>query len=327
MYVITGGAGFIGSNLAGGLEDRGENILIVDWLDSENKFQNIAKRKPVDVVPPEELFQSLAHHCGNIKGIIHLGAISSTVEKDISLLNETNFELPVELWKWCTKNDTPFVYASSAAVYGDGKCGFYDSLDAFSMNALRPLNPYGQSKLRFDKWVCQKVQNDNGTPPHWAGLRFFNVYGPNEYHKKNQSSMVWQLFNQISARSPARLFASNHPDYSDGEQKRDFIGVDDCVDIICWLIDTPTANGIFNVGIGSSRSFLDLAHAVFGALNRVANIEFIPMPEEIEPAYQYCTRANIHRLRAAGFRDHLTSLEDGVARYIREFLMTGDPYR
>jgi ADP-L-glycero-D-manno-heptose 6-epimerase len=329
MIVVTGGAGFIGSNLVAGLEAHGvEDIVISDVLGSEDKWRNIAKREIRDVVHPDRLFDYLDTHAGEIKMIFHVGAVSSTTETDVDLIIDTNFVLSRRLWKWCWKNEKRFVYASSAATYGDGHHGFKDDQSIEGLKHFMPLNPYGWSKHVFDRRIARVVEaRSEPVPPQWAGLKFFNVYGPNEYHKDDQMSVVCKLYPQVEAGAAARLFKSHHPDYQDGGQLRDFVWVGDCVDVMLWLYDNPGVSGIFNVGTGKARSFKDLAEATFKAAGKAPKINYIDMPETLRPKYQYYTQADMSKLRAAGYSKPFTELEDGVGQYVRDYLSKADPYR
>ena len=328
MYVITGGAGFIGSNIAAALEAKGAGpMVIVDRLRHGDKWRNIAKRHLHDIVHPDHLSEFLAAHTREVTGIVHMGAISATTETDADLIIDTNFRLSRDLWSWCAEHDKPFIYASSAATYGDGNLGFKDDIADAALAALRPLNPYGWSKLLFDRWVATELNNDQPRPPQWAGLRFFNVYGPNEYHKGRMQSVVSQIQPLAAAGDICRLFKSHNPDYPDGGQLRDFVFVDDCADVIAWMLDSKSVSGLFNMGTGNARSFADLAAAVYAASGTEFKVKFIPTPEDIRDKYQYFTQANMSRLRDAGYGGQFTSLEDGVARYVRDYLATDDPYK
>lgn len=328
MYVITGGAGFIGSNVAWALEARGAGpLVIVDRLRDGDKWRNIAKRGLRDIVHPDNILSFLVEHAHEIKAVVHMGAISATTERDADLIVETNFRLSRDLWMWCAEHDKPLIYASSAATYGDGNLGFDDDFAADALARLRPLNAYGWSKLLFDRWVEATLAAGKSRPPQWAGLRFFNVYGPNEYHKGRMQSVVAQV-QPIAARGEAcRLFKSHNPGYADGGQLRDFVSVDDCADVICWLLKTPDVSGLFNLGTGTARSFADLAKAVYKALGLPFAVEFVPTPEDIRDKYQYFTEANMSRLRDAGYQGQFATLEDGIARYVSGYLATDDPYR
>ena len=328
MIVVTGGAGFIGSNLLAGLEARGEGpVVVCDELGSEDKWRNIAKREIEDVVPPAELRHWLDGNASRVHMIFHLGAISSTTARDADAIIANNFRLTSDLWDWCAHRGIRLVYASSAAVYGDGGAGFDDALDPAALSALRPLNPYGWSKLLFDRRAARLAAHRGQHPEQWAGLRFFNVYGPNEYHKGGQRSVVPQFWEQIRDSGRARLFRSHHADYADGGQLRDFVHVDDCVAVMLWLYDTPSVSGLFNLGTGAARSFADLAGALFAAMDRPAEIDFVDTPPQIRQQYQYFTEARMERLRAAGYDRPFISLEDGVRDYVQTYLEANDPYR
>ena len=328
MYVITGGAGFIGSNVAQALDARGAGpLVIVDRLRDADKWRNIAKRTLHDIVHPDNIHTFLAENARAVKGIVHMGAISATTETDADLIVETNFRLSRDLWVWSAEHGVPYIYASSAATYGDGTQGFDDDMSSAGLDKLRPLNPYGWSKLLFDKWVAAELAADHARPPQWAGLRFFNVYGPNEYHKGRMASVVSQIQPLAAKGETCRLFKSHHPDYEDGGQLRDFVSVDDCADVICWLVENVSVSGLFNLGAGKARSFADLARAVYAAMDRDFKVEYVPTPEDIRDKYQYFTEANMSKLRDAGYAGQFLTLEDGVGRYVRDFLATDDPYR
>ena len=327
MILVTGGAGFIGSNLVAALTEAGQRVAVCDRLGQDDKWRNLAKRELEDLVPPEGLTDFLARASGAVSAVVHLGAISDTTERDADRLIETNFALSCQLWSWGAQHNKQFIYASSAATYGDGAAGFDDDIAIEHLAALRPLNGYGWSKQLFDRWVARRLSVDGPRPLQWAGLKFFNVFGPNEYHKGAQASVAWHLYQQVSKGEPARLFQSHHPDYADGGQLRDFVWVGDCVEVMLWLLEQRRVNGLFNVGSGTARSFADLARALFEALGQPQNIQYVPTPEAIRDNYQYFTQASIERLRAAGYEAPFTELEAGVARYVRDYLSTGDPYR
>ncbi len=328
MYVVTGGAGFIGSNIVDGLERRGLGpVVVADHLGDGDKWRNLAKRELADVIPPESLIEYLDANAAQVKAVIHMGAISATTETDVDLIFENNFRLSLYLWQWCTRHGARFIYASSAATYGDGGAGFDDDASPDALARLRPMNPYGWSKHLFDRRVARSIVHGDDSPRQWAGLKFFNVYGPNEYHKERMQSVVSQVYPVARDGGPARLFKSHHPDYQDGGQLRDFIWVDDCVEIVLWLLDNDGVSGLFNCGTGKARSFADLAGAVYAALDRAPEIEFIDTPEDIRDKYQYFTEARMEKLRAAGYGKPMTELEDGVGRYVRDFLHRDDPYR
>lgn len=327
MILITGGAGFIGSNVVARLSERGERIIVCDWLGHGDKWRNIAKAEIEDVVPPEEIASYLNELEQPLTAVIHMGAISATTEDDADALMANNFRLSKFYWNLCAAKRIPLIYASSAATYGDGALGFRDDASIDALGHLQPLNGYGWSKHLFDRWVARQLRTEGPKPPQWAGLKFFNVYGPNEYHKGGQASVAAHLFRQLQAGEPATLFQSHHPDYADGGQLRDFVWVGDCVDVMMWLLDNPEVNGLFNLGTGAARSFADLARAVFAALEQPENIRYVPTPEAIRDKYQYFTEADMTRLRSAGYNKAFTTLEAGVESYIRDFLATPDAYR
>jgi ADP-L-glycero-D-manno-heptose 6-epimerase len=328
MILITGGAGFIGSNLVAALEERGETELVVcDLLGTGEKWRNLAKRELADVIRPAELFPYLEAHRGTVRAVFHMGAISATTERDADLIVECNLRLSLDLFHWCARNGARFIYASSAATYGDGTQGFDDDGSLGALARLRPLNAYGWSKHTFDRRVARLVQQDGPRPSQWAGLKFFNVYGPNEGHKADMMSVVAKTFPRAVRGEPAVLFKSHHPDYQDGGQSRDFVWVGDCVAVMLWLYENPWINGLFNCGSGQARSFKDLTRAVYAALGKEAQIQYIDTPIEIRAKYQYFTEAKLERLRAAGYTRPTTSLEEGVRSYVQDYLLQGDPYR
>lgn len=329
MIIVTGGAGFIGSNLVAALEDRGiTNLVVCDTLGSDDKWRNISKRELRDVVHPDHLMDYLNAHANEVEAIFHMGAISATTERDADAITKNNFTATRLLWKWCAAHNVRLIYASSAATYGDGDAGFVDNDAPEFLAKLRPLNPYGWSKHLFDRRTARIVRDGSEpTPPQWAGLKFFNVYGPNEYHKGEQMSVVCKLYPQVMAGASARLFKSANPNYGDGGQIRDFIYVDDCVSVMMWLYDNPGINGLFNVGTGKARSFKDLAEAVFAAADKKPKIQYIDMPQELQAKYQYYTQADMTKLRAAGYDKPFTDLEEGVRRYVQDFMSKSDQYR
>lgn len=327
MILVTGGAGFIGSNLVAALAERGVGpIAVCDRFRDGVKWRNLAKHPVAATVHPDALDAWLAENGGAVSCIFHMGAISATTETDVDLILETNLNLSLRLWYWCAENDCRLIYASSAATYGDGAHGFDDDNDPAALAALRPLNPYGWSKQLFDGNAV-RLAGQAAAPPQWVGLKFFNVYGPNEGHKGAMRSVALQMFEQIRDHGRVRLFRSHHPDYEDGGQMRDFVWVGDCVDMMLWLYDHPHVSGIYNSGSGTARSFLDLARAAFAAMDAPEAVEWTDTPAEIRAHYQYFTEARMDRLRKAGYDGPPTALEDGVARYIRDYLATSDPYR
>lgn len=324
MILVTGGAGFIGSNLIASLEEHGlSQIVVCDVLGSSDKWQNIKKRNLFDLITTDKLFDFLDVHQNKIEIIYHIGAISSTTEKNVDLIVQNNIRLSIDLLHWCSRHNTRFIYASSAATYGKGE--FDDENTSSALVKLCPLNPYGWSKHFFDRIVFQ-MKEDKGLLSQTVGLKFFNVYGPNEYHKGSQMSLVPQLYQQILQTDEAKLFKSYDPSYPHGGQKRDFIYVKDCVDVMLWLYSNPTVNGLFNVGTSVARSFLDLAYAVFDCLEKGRRVTFIPMPESLQKQYQYFTQASIERLRKVGYSKSFFTLEEGVKDYIQSYLEKDDPY-
>ena len=327
MILVTGGAGFIGSNLVAALVERKtEPVYVCDLVDSDEKRGNLAKHDIAGLVEPDSLLSWLEGEGAATETIFHMGAISSTTERDPTVLLDNNVALSTALWRWAAAQDARLIYASSAATYGDGERGFDDDPEPLALAALEPLNGYGQSKQMIDGDAVLMARM-GCRPRQWAGWQFFHVYGPNEYHKGGQRSVAVQLFEQIASSGRARLFRSHREDYADGGQLRDFIWVGDCVEVMLWLYDTPGVSGIFNCGTGEARSFADLAQACFKAMDRAPDIEFIDTPESLRAHYQYFTEARMDRLRAAGYTQPFTTLEDGVAAYIRDFLQTNDPYR
>ena len=329
MIVVTGGAGFIGSNIVARLcaGDR-HDVVVCDRLEDAalGKWKNVAKHPVADFWQPEELFEQLERHAEQVEAVVHMGAISSTTEADADLILRTNFTLSRDIWDWCALRDARMVYASSAATYGDGEQGFEDDDSLEALASLKPLNAYGYSKMLFDQYAAR--QSDRGqSPSQWAGLKFFNVYGPNEYHKGGMKSVVAQIWPKVAAGEPVTLFRSHNPAYADGGQMRDFVFIDDVVDIVDWLLETPAVSGVFNAGSGQARSFLDLANATFAAAGKEARVEYVDTPESIRDKYQYFTEARMERVRAAGFAGQSTPLEEGIRRYVQDFLAAPDPYR
>jgi ADP-L-glycero-D-manno-heptose 6-epimerase len=316
MYIVTGGAGFIGSAFVSFLNQKGiSDITIVDELGSEDRWKNLVGKKFSSYIHKDEFFPALQTHkiTQPISAIIHMGASSYTTELNMDHLYRNNFDYTRKLAEFALDRGIRFIYASSAAVYGDGSRGFSDSDSETAQ--FRPLNPYGFSKQLFDNHAIKE-----GWQKLIAGLRFFNVYGPNEYHKTGQFSVAYKAYLQAKHEGVVKLFKSYRPDYRDGEQKRDFVYVKDCCEVIWWLINNPNANGILNIGFGKARSWNDLCNAVFAALGQEPKIEFIEMPAELRGHYQYYTEANIERLQALGYKGAMTSVEAGVKDYIQSYL-------
>jgi ADP-L-glycero-D-manno-heptose 6-epimerase len=326
MLLVTGGAGFIGSNLVAALNDAGRtDVTVCDGLGHDGKWRNLAKRQLADIVPPAELPNWLKGR--RLDAIIHLGAISETTATDGDLVIETNFRLSMRLLDWCTASATPFIYASSAATYGEGAQGFRDDQSVSALKRLRPMNLYGWSKHLFDMAVAEHAAKGDKLPPQWAGLKFFNVFGPNEYHKGTMMSVLARRFDDIKAGRAVQLFKSHREGIADGDQRRDFIYVDDVVRVMMWLLATPSVSGIFNVGTGNARSFKDLMLSAYAALGTAPNIHYIDMPEQIRGSYQYFTQSEVDRLQRAGYNGGFTTLEDAVGTYVKGFLDSADRFR
>jgi ADP-L-glycero-D-manno-heptose 6-epimerase len=326
MLLVTGGAGFIGSNVVASLNEAGRaDIAVNDMLGSDGKWRNLAGRTLADFVPPADLLRWLDGR--KLDAVIHLGAISSTTATDGDGVMENNFRLSLRLLDWCTTTRTQFIYASSAATYGDGGEGYSDDWSNGALKRLKPMNLYGWSKQLFDLAVVERAARRDKLPPQWAGLKFFNVFGPNEYHKGDMMSLVTKRFDEAKAGQTIKLFKSHRAGIADGEQKRDFICVDDAVAVLRWLLETPAVSGIFNVGTGTARSFRDLMTAMFAALGCKPAIEYVDMPHAIRDSYQYFTQAEIKNLRSAGYNADFTPLEDAVKRYVTDYLDRADRYR
>ena len=319
MIILTGAAGFIGSVTLERLSRRhGEEILIVDNLGTSEKWKNLVGKKFSRYVHRDQFLSDLTDGKlpSAITAIVHLGACSSTTERDVDFLMKNNVDYSIELARYAATKGIRFVYASSAATYGNGTHGYQDGVAKLS--DLQPTNPYGFSKHVFDQWMQHE-----GLLNQSVGLKFFNVYGPNEYHKKGQASVAWKAFKELDQTGSVKLFRSMNPSYQDGEQKRDFVYVKDCAEVIDWLLDHPEVNGLFNLGSGKSRTWRDLVNAVAQAIGVSAKIEFIDLPENLREHYQYFTEAPMGALKAAGYSKELTSIEDGVADYVRGYLRQG----
>jgi ADP-L-glycero-D-manno-heptose 6-epimerase len=326
MLLVTGGAGFIGSNVVAALNDAGRrDVVVCDILGHDGKWRNLAKRQLADFVPPAELIDWLKGR--RLDAVIHLGAISETTATDGDLVIETNFRTSLRLLDWCTATATPLIYASSAATYGNGELGFGDDPSVEALKKLRPMNLYGWSKHLFDLAVAERLARGEKLPPQWAGLKFFNVFGPNEYHKGTMMSVLARRFDDVKAGRAVTLFKSHREGIADGDQRRDFIYVDDVVRVMMWLLATPQVSGLFNVGTGTARSFKDLIVSAYAALGASPNIEYIDMPEQIRGSYQYFTQSEVDRLRRAGYNGGFTALEDAVGAYVRGFLDRADRFR
>lgn len=321
MHIVTGGAGFIGSAFVWRLNAAGiDDILVVDELGKDDKWRNLAGLAYRDYLHKDEFLARVeSGRIDGVSSVVHMGACSSTTERDADYLARNNYAYTRTLAEWAARAGIRFVYASSAATYGDGGRGYSDADE--QTPALRPLNMYGFSKQMFDLYALR-----SGLIARLAGVKFFNVYGPNEYHKGDMASVIYKAFFQVRDHGVIRLFRSHRPDYGDGEQLRDFIYVKDCLDVLLWLVEHPQVSGIYNLGTGRARAWNDLARAVFDALEKPARIEYFDMPENLRDRYQYHTEAEMGKLRAAGYSAPFTSLEDGVRDYVRNYLMKGPAY-
>lgn len=319
--LITGAAGFIGSCLVSYLNREGyDNLILADDFNRENKKPNLAFKRFLFQVPRDDLFTWLNDTHTRLDGIFHMGARTDTTDPDYEVFRKLNLDYSKKIWSLASSRKLPLVYASTAATYGKGEQGYLD--DPKLLERMQPLNPYGVSKHEFDRWVLEQPRH----PPYWYGLKFFNVYGPNEYHKGRMASVLFHAYNQIRDSGRVSLFASYNPQYQDGEQLRDFIYVLDIVRVCHWLMESRPAPGIYNLGTGQARTFLDLARAVFLAMGPEPAIDFIPMPGDIREKYQYFTEARMEKLRRAGYGDPFYSLEDGVRDYLTRFLVPGNYY-
>ncbi|MBX3485569.1 ADP-glyceromanno-heptose 6-epimerase [Phenylobacterium sp.] len=329
IVFVTGGAGFIGSNIVARLaEDRALDLVVCDRLHGveTGKWRNVAKHPIGDFVHPDDMFDWLERRWRDVELVIHMGAVSSTTEPDADRILQNNFQLSRDLFRWCADRQRRLVYASSAATYGAGEHGFDDDNGYEALARLRPLNAYGWSKALFDLFAARQATRDYA-PPQWVGLKFFNVYGPNEEHKLSMKSVASQIWPQVRDDHSVQLFKSYRKDVPDGGQKRDFVYVRDAADVVRWLFDNPQVNGIYNLGSGQARTFEDMARQVFEAAGKTARIEYGPMPPAIRDKYQYFTEARMERLAAAGYSAPLTPLEEGIGEYVGRYLSQPDPYR
>jgi ADP-L-glycero-D-manno-heptose 6-epimerase len=321
VIVVTGAAGFIGSCMVGYLNGQGyENLVLVDEFDEEEKDLNLLHKKYLVRVERDNFFDWLSREKPVVGFVFHLGARTDTTEFDYAIHQRLNVEYSQQVWNYCTVNDVPLVYASSAATYGNGELGYKDDHEVIEQ--LQPLNPYGVSKNEFDKWILH--QEDH--PPFWAGLKFFNVYGPNEYHKARMASVIFHSFSQVKQNGKVKLFRSHKEGFKDGEQLRDFIYVKDVTAVCYWLMQHQPASAIYNLGTGKARSFNDLVKATFNGMGLPAVIEYIDMPEDIRDKYQYFTEAAMQKLEQAGYTEKFYSLEDGVNDYVKNYLLTNMYY-
>lgn len=315
MIVVTGAAGFIGSALLGGLNEAGHtDIIIVDDFSKTEKEANLENKKYLAKINRDHLDDWMRNYADEVDFFIHIGARTDTTEFDKNIFDQLNLNYTKMVWEICSRNGIPLIYASSAATYGMGELGYEDNHEI--VKDLKPLNPYGESKNNFDIWALEQEK----TPPFWAGLKFFNVYGPNEYHKARMASVIFHSYNHIEEHGFAKLFKSHREDFEDGMQLRDFVYVKDVIKVILFLMENQPKSGLYNLGTGKARAFYHLAEATFAAMDLKADIRFIPTPEDIRDKYQYFTEANIHKLREAGYTEAFYSLEEGVADYVRNYL-------
>lgn len=324
MIVVTGGAGMIGSMIAWHLNQNlgRDDVVVVDRIEQPDQWQNMCHRRLVDYLDKDELMPWLGH-VGKVDAVIHMGAISATTERDFNRLLEANIRYSQNLWRWCAYQEVPFLYASSAATYGGGEAGYRDD---HVIDNLRPLNGYGFSKQFFDQWALRQQREGAPCPPRWYGFKYFNVYGPNEYHKGRMASVAFHTFNQVREHGYMKLFRSHRPDFDHGMQMRDFVYVKDAAMATGHFIDHAAESGLYNIGTGKARAFRDLATAVMTNMDREPNIEFIDMPEDLRGKYQYFTQADMAKLKQAGYTRPFMELEEGVADYVRNYLSHDDSY-
>lgn len=318
MIVVTGAAGFIGSVVAGHLSALfNDQLILVDAFDRQDKTGNFVSKKYLELVERKHFPAWLESHAAEVQWVIHLGARTDTTEFNVDIFNELNLNYTKAIWNSCSKHNIPLIYASSAATYGNGESGYDD--DHAIVEKLKPLNPYGESKNDFDKWALKQTQ----APPSWYGLKFFNVYGPNEYHKGRMASVIFHSFKQIKEKGFVNLFRSHRPDFVDGGQLRDFVYVKDVAAVIEFLIENQPESGLYNLGTGKARSFYDLATSTFRALESTPDIRFIDTPADIRDKYQYFTEANMSKLKSAGYSKSFSSLEEGIKDYVQNYLTKG----
>ncbi len=321
MIVVTGATGFIGSCTVSMLNNKGiTDIVVVDDFSNANKNKNLENKIFSEKVHRNDFFAWLEKQYSKVDFIVHIGARTDTAEFNVTIFNELNLNYTKKMWTDCTTYNIPLIYASSAATYGMGEHGYTD--EHAIVEQLKPLNPYGESKNNFDKWALQQTTH----PPFWAGLKFFNVYGPNEYHKSRMASVIFHTFKQVNEKGGVKLFRSHRPDFKDGMQLRDFIYVKDLVGVISFLMENKPQSGLYNLGTGNARAFLDLAKATFKAMNKPENIDFIDTPADIRDKYQYFTEANMEKLRKVGYSKPFYTLEEGITDYVKNYLIPGKYY-
>jgi ADP-L-glycero-D-manno-heptose 6-epimerase len=316
MIIVTGAAGFIGSVLVGKLNSLDKsNLILVDDFSNDEKNKNLYNKQFTQQIDRSEFIDWFMKNAESVSEFYHIGARTDTTEFNVEIFNELNLNYTKDLWNICTDNSIPFVYASSAATYGMGEFGFEDNHDI--IDDLVPLNPYGESKNDFDKWALKQKSH----PPFWAGFKFFNVYGPNEFHKSRMASVIFHAVNQISVTNGMKLFKSHNPKYKDGEQLRDFVYVKDVVEVLAFMMESKKQSGIYNLGSGKARTFKDLVKATFSAMNIKSNISYIATPIDIRDKYQYFTEADMQKLKTVGYKKSFTNLEDGVKDYVQNYLI------
>ena len=326
MIILTGGGGMIGSMIAWHLNTQMnfDDFVIVDDLINEQQENNFNKRKFIEYIAKDDLEKYL-NDKKNVSAVIHMGAISATTESNFNRLLQSNIRFSQALWHWCAENKVPFIYASSAATYGNGSVGYGDNES--ELDKLSPLNAYGYSKHFFDRWVQLELSKNQPTPPQWCGLKFFNVYGPNEYHKGRMASVVFHSFNQFKETNQIKLFKSEHPSYADGMQVRDFIYVKDAVKIIIFFLNNNNFSGLYNAGTGNAETFKALAEAVLiNTKGQPDDIKYIEMPNDLKGKYQYYTQATMNKINSIGFNDNFMNLKEGVTDYLESYLLTSDRY-
>jgi ADP-L-glycero-D-manno-heptose 6-epimerase len=323
LIVVTGGAGFIGSNLVGELARRGQLVVVIDDFDDAAKWVNVRHANIHDLVAWPKAFEWLEAHKDMISSVFHLGAISATTANDINMLLAKNVHFSNAIWAWCAQEEKPLVYASSAATYGDGELGFSDRMPLGELEKLAPLNPYAWSKHLVDLRALRAVNAGAARPPAWYGVKFFNVYGPREHHKGDMRSVALKLYETVKTGRPVELFRSHRADFEDGKQLRDFVHVGDCVDVLLWLMATRPENGLYNIGTGRAEPFLEIADAVIGETGAQTEVRFIDMPAALRERYQYFTQADMSKLRAAGYSAPFRGVAEGVRDYVRALSATG----
>jgi ADP-L-glycero-D-manno-heptose 6-epimerase len=325
--LVTGGGGFMGSNLVAALLKRGtHNIVVCDEFGTGDKWRNLSKHPVHEIIQPYEIFDWLDANHSTLEIIYHLGSISSTTDDRTDIVLKNNFTLSLKLWRWCNKHSVRLIYASAAATYGNGENGFDDRTDLAYLHTLNPLSGYGWSKHLFDTHIATAVANGQVSIPQWVGFKFFNAYGPNEYHKENQRSVISQIAPHAIEHGSVKLFRSYNPKYPDGGQMRDMIYIKDITQVMLWCLDNPNVSGLFNFGSGKAVSFNEMAKAIFAALSREPRIGYFDMPPTLAKKYQYFTEAKMDKLRAAGYSAPFTTPQEGIKDYVQNYLLKEDQY-